>query len=270
MIAAVALAGLLPALPISAGVPASVASVADALRGLGYTDVAVSLRVFGGYVLQGRKGDDFVMVALGPDGRKLDQAQLYRDSDGNGVFGQDERLGPTQTAPLEAAVTAVLFGNGTPTGADGKESLDIPGFSQQAERLFADQSLRTSATERLGSGVPVAEETMVSKDQDKTGLQERGVQTTQTTTVDGLKVGNAVSWIIQDGGPGTDFAPLTISGNMPDADALRAQAVAQAPDAEALRSAISGAAPQADALRSSILAGVPSAEQIRAAILPPP
>lgn len=277
-----ALIGLLPSLA-GAGVPASVASVADALRGLGFADVSISLRVLGGYVLQGRKGDDFVTVALGPDGRQLDRAQLYRDSDGNGVFAQDERLGPTLTQPVQAAVTAALSGSGTPTAADGEESLDIPGFSQQAERLFADQSLRASAHERLGSGLAVTEETLLSSDLDQTGMQHRGGQTRQVTTADGLSQRNQTAWIIQPGGPATDFAPLSFGADMPDADALRADAVAQSPDPVALRRSITGAAPdhdslstaitstapRADDLRSAILATVPTADAVRAGILPP-
>ena len=113
-----ALIGLMPEVVLASGLPASVKAAAATLVNLGYTEVAVSFRVFGGYVLQGKLDDTFVMVALAADGTTIVQTELFRDLDGNGVVDSgDIGLVLLDFGPCEGCATD-LDGNGVVDSGD--------------------------------------------------------------------------------------------------------------------------------------------------------
>lgn len=276
VIGVVGLVGLSSGLAHGSEVPTTVDAVAASLEDAGYTEVAVTLRVFGGYVLQARKGDAFVMVALGADGVTLDHAEVFRDSDGDGVFGSDEALGPDETQPLRLMVTTALSApDPDPDGPDGGTGdvrggvVEIAGFAQRPESLFAGASLRASAREVLGSGHVVSTVEREETIEDTRGGQRRAVQTLQSQSMSGFEIRDQIATVMQPGGAPGEFQPLTFAGGFADADAIRADALSQTPDAESLRNSITGAAPDAEALRTRILGSIPSADAIRGAIVPP-
>jgi len=270
--AAVVVAGLSAAQPCSAAVPAQISSVAAALKALGYEEVAFTTRIFGGYVLQGRKGDDFVIVALGEAAKEIALVEIYRDADDNGVFGADEQVSPAEAEALQAQVETL---SATEAASEDEETVETPsqitiaGFTQQSEALFAGASLQSSAHEELGSDSLVTSETSTLTDVDITGEQSHKRETTQTTSFPALTIKDSFTSVIQPGGTTMSFAPLGFPGGLPDAEALRAGIISQTPDAETLGAVILGASGDADSLRAAILAGIPDAETIQSAIIPP-
>lgn len=270
--AAVVVAGLSAAQPSSAAVPDQVSSVAAALKTLGYEDVAFTTRVFGGYVLQGHKGDDFVMVALGKGAEEITLVEIYHDANANGVFATDEQVDPAEARALQAEVEALRDGEAASDDEETSETpseISIAGYKQQTEALFAGASVQSSAHEELGSDGLVTTETDTQTDVDITGEQSHKRETTQTISFPALTIKDSFTSVIQPGGATMSFAPLDFPGGLPDSDALRADILSQTPDADALGAAIQGAAGDADSLSAAILAGIPDAETIRASIIPP-
>jgi len=270
--AAVLMAGLSAAQLCSAAVPDQVSSVARALTALGYGEVAYTTRIFGGYVLQGRKGDDFVMVALGEAAEEISLVEIYHDADENGVFSADERVGPAETRALQAQVETL---SATEAASEDEETTETPsqitiaGFTQRSEALFAGSSIQSSAHEELGSDSLVTSETTTQTDIDITGEQGHKSETIQTVSFPSLTIKDSFTSVIQPGGATMSFAPLSFPGGFPDSEALRADIVSQTPDAEALGAVILGASGDSDSLRAAILAGIPDADTIRSAIIPP-
>lgn len=247
-----ALVGLMPSVVMASGLPLSVKAAAGMLANLGYADVSVSLRVFGGYVLQGKLDDTFVMIALSGDGKTLVRTELFRDLDGNGVFGQDEVLGANESQPLEAGIQAalsdpgsvVLTGDAAPVEL-GAQNLDIPGFSQQAQYLTVDSTLQVKAHEGLGVGMPGSFETRTETSIDSVGGQKRGLQVSQVTSLAGSRVWDRSTSVSQSGGTQMTFSP-------PDVAAIRANVASTTPDADAIRAEIQSNLPTEESIRSGI------------------
>lgn len=249
--------------PGAAPVPAAVAEIAATLEAQGYTQVRVTERIFGGYVVEGRKGADFAMIALLDDGRTLDHTELFRDADADGVFEQAETTGPAAQAALRSLVTATLAkpaGTTTTTRTALSGQTDIAGFNQQVTTLFAPRGMKVEATERLGSGGMMVQDTTQRRDLDADGVQRRGSVTTQTRSMAEFGSLNLSAVTALPGGPQGSFAPLTISAG---------DAAANAALASGIRSTVTASTPDATALRASILSTAPSADAIRAGITPP-
>ena len=253
----VALIGWMPSTAPAADLPAPVAAAAATLSNMGYSEVGVSLRVFGGYALHGQKEGVFVTIALSSDAKTLVSAMLFRDLDGNGVFGQDESLGPSETRPLTILIKTALSDPASvaaPTGTAAPEEnvardVDIPGFTQIFQTLPIGPILQITASERLGVGTPVLEETRTEISATSDGGQDNGQHVTQVTSVAGLHLrdrNTAVS--------GSGVTSVTLSQV----------------DVAAIRASVTSAAPDGNVLRESILASVPTSDSIRAGIAAPP
>lgn len=256
----------------AAELPPTVEAVAAALEDAGYDEVAVTLRVFGGYVVQASKDEDFVIVALAAGGKTLDHTQVFRDSDGDGVAGTDETLGPDVTAPLQSLIAAALSdpqGGGGDTRDVRSGAVEVSGFTQRSESLFSGTSLRASGHEVLGSGQVASTLERKVTHKDAVGEQRRAVQTEQLQSMSGFRIDDRIATVTESGGAPGAFLPLTLSSGFVDAEAIRADALSQAPDAGSLRATILGATPDAEALRSRILDGAPTADAIRATIVAP-
>ncbi len=249
--------GLTPVAVLANELPPSVAAAAATLRNLGYDDVAVSFRVFGGYVLQGKMGGDFAMVALSADGRTLERIELFHDLDANGVFGQDETLGSNETAPVEAMIWAALNDPSSievPVESDtrpevGPNDLYIPGFAQKSQVSVARNSLQANAYETLGFGTPAVFESRTETSIETLGQQDYGVKVDQVTSLPGLRVEDKVTVTSQ---PRRSTASFT------------------EPDVDAIQDSIVNATPDAVALKDSIMSKVPTSEDILLAIVAPP
>lgn len=247
--------GLMPSVVLANDLPASVKAAAATLVNLGYSDVAVSLRVFGGYVLQGKLDGAFATIALSPDGKTIISTALFRDLDGNGVFGQDESLGASETQPLEARIRTALSDPASvasPEGSvalqeNGIKDLNIPGFVQTSQNLLTGSSLQVKAWEQLGVGTPALMETQTVISVASDGEQDHGLQVTQINAASGLQVRDRNTVISQPGG-----GPVTFL--QPDVAAIRASVANTAPDANALRDAIQSNVPTADSIRAGIIA----------------
>lgn len=249
--------GVLPSVLWANDLPASVTAAEATLVNLGYSDVVVSLRVFGGYVLQGKLDGAFATIALSPDGKTIISTMLFRDLDGNGVFGQDESLGPNQTQPLEAFIRTALSDPASvtrPAGAAalqemGAKDLDTPGFVQTSQNLLTGPSLQVKAREQLGVGTPTLMETLTVISVESDAEQDHGLHVTQVNTASGLQVRDRDTVVSQPGGGQVTFSQ---------------------PDVAAIRASVASATPDADTLRAAIQSNTPTAESIRAGIATPP
>lgn len=244
-----------------ANVPAPVAEIAATLEAQGYTQVRVTERIFGGYVVEGRKGADFALIILQEDGRTLDHTELFRDADNNGIFAQDETTGPAAQAGLRSLVTATLAKPATAAGrkADGETNENI-GFAQQGTTLFAPRGLRLDASERLGSGGLAILDSTERRDIDAEGVQRRATFTTQTRTLSTFGSLSLSASTALPGGPAGSFAPISIPG---------VDSETRTEMANSIRSTVTATAPDATALKAAILSTAPSADAIRAGITPP-
>lgn len=254
------------------GVPAPVASVAAMLKEAGYTGVAVGQRVFGGYVVQGRAGDTFALFTIQPDGATLDTAELFRDSDGDGIFSNDEALHPDTARPLATAVRQALAAPESaeePEALTADDTLSMPGFAQQREPLFAGASLRVTAAEQVGSGAVTTQRERTEVQRSARGSAFQSFRVSETTSFSGLNDRQASASVIERGGVVGSFAPLSFGATAVDAAAIRDAAIANAPDADSLRESLTFAAPDSVAMEMAIRAGVPTADAIRAMIRPP-
>ncbi|OYU19385.1 MAG: hypothetical protein CFE34_05635 [Rhodobacteraceae bacterium PARR1] len=255
--------------------PTAVAAVANGLQTAGYSDVRVTERIFGGFAIQGRKGTDFAMIVLDAEGRMLDHAELFRDTDGDGVFETDETLGQPGRATLRKLIVASLDAKPGSAERDVLEgTADQPGFAQQSTTLFATGGLRLDASQTLGSGGVASQEQTLSLNSDGEGMQRRGEKRVQQETMAGLGILSLSATATTSGGADGTFAPLTV--NVPtgissgvDAQQIRSDVAGNAPDAASLTSTITAASPTAAALTQQILSNVPSADSIRAGITAP-
>lgn len=249
--------GLMPSVVLANELPASVKAAAATLVNMGYSDVAVSLRVFGGYVLQGKLGGAFATIALSTDGKTIISTALFRDLDGNGVFGQDEALGQRETQPLATMIRTALSDPASVAGQqaagavqeNGAADLDIPGFVQTSQNLITSSSLQVKAREQLGVGTPVLMETQTVIAVDSDREQDHGLHVTQVSTTSGLQVRDRNTVVSQPGGGQVTFSQ---------------------PDVAAIRASVASGTPNADALRAALQSNAPTAESIRAGIAPPP
>lgn len=256
--------------------PASIAAVAAGLESAGYTDVRVTERIFGGFAIEGVKGTDYAMIVADPKGNMLDHAELFRDSDGDGVFEASETLGIPGSTTLRRLIAEALDAPPPSTQRAAKlANSDTAGFGQSMESLFASGGMRLDAAQRLGNGSVVMSEMTQSLHADAEGFQRRGESRTQlnSTTGLGLKTISAIATL--PGGISGGFAPLTI--DLPDsftngvnAEEIRTNVISSAPDANALQASISASTPSAVALTAQILSTTPTANSIRATITGPP
>lgn len=254
----VALFGMQPSVPLAKELPATVKAVAAAMVKLGYTEVGVSLRVFGGFVLQGKMADTFVMIALSEDGTLLDRVEVFVDGDLNGVFGINESLGfDDQRSVINAIVAAFPDGEPItlPQGEGGQVALSndlnvvIPGFEQKFETSLTGTSMRVTASEKVGVDVPAFFEVITLTSKEADGQQNHGSTRTQVAEVAGLRSQNKDTNVSQSGGTTIGLTP---------------------PDAAEMRNNVLASAPNANTLREQIELHVPTAEGIRAGIVSPP
>jgi hypothetical protein len=261
------------ATPVAAqadGIPQPVAAVAAMLEAKGYSDVAVGQRVFGGYVVQGRTGDTFLLLTILRDGSTLGTAELFRDANADGVFANDEALHPTEVAAIAVQVRQTMAAPATgeetpPVELALEETRLMPGFAQRSDPLFAGASLRTDASERLWSGTVTTRRTLTERNEDTEGSALRSFRLSESTVLAGLGERQATASVTERGGVRGTFAPLSL--NLPDAGAIRDATVANAPDAEAMRQSLTAAAPDAEALQAAIVSQVPTADAIRATVV---
>lgn len=255
--------------------PAPVAAVIVGLEKAGYTDVRVTERIFGGFAIQGRKGGDFALIAIDAQGQLLDHAELFRDADNDGVFETDETLGTRGQVALRDLVIASLAATKGSAERDlNYGTVDVAGFKQNANSLFAPGGLRVVANETLGSGGMSQHEQSVSLDADGTGYQRRGVRTVQQDSMAGFGLLSLSATAVLPGGVSGAFAPLSVdtpqgvTSGVNEAE-IRSSVAANAPNAAALQASITSAAPNAAALTATIMAAAPTAEQVRAGISAP-
>lgn len=247
--------GLMPSVVLAKELPASVKAAATTLVNLGYTEVAVSLRVFGGYVLQGSLDGAFLVLALSPDGKTLVSTNLFRDLDGNGVFGQDESLGLNQTQPLATMLLTALADPSSVAGPSGQDvphddfagDLNIPGFGQTSQNLLTGPILQVKAREQIGVGMPSSLETQTVTSIETGDEQRHGLQVTQINAASGLYVWDRDTVVSQPGGGSVTFS-------QPDVAAIRAGVVSAQPDVAALRTFIYTNIPTEDSIRAGIAA----------------
>lgn len=269
------MAGLGLSVAGAATLPAPIAAVAAGLEKAGYTDVRVTERVFGGFAIQGMKGTDFAMIALNAEGKMLDQAEIFRDVDVDGVFETDETLGIPGRDILRDLIVAAL--EAPPASAERElkyGAVNASGFTQNMQTLFAPGGLRLDAGETLGSGGVASREKILMLDTDGDGLQRRGEKRVQEQTMAGLGFLTLSATATTKGGITGSFAPLTV--DVPDgitsgvdAEEIRNTVAANTPDAAALESSIIAASPSAAALTAQIMSTAPTAESIRATITAP-
>lgn len=271
--------GLIAGLGIaSAGavtLPDPIAAVVAGLERSGYTNVRVTERIFGGFTIQGNKGNDFAMIALDAEGKMLDHAEMFRDADGDGVFETNETLGVAGRDALRTLVMSALAAPAGTTDRDVTFGLaDTPGFAQNMESLFAPGGLRISAGQELGSGGIGFQEKMVSLDADAEGIQRRGERRVQQESMAGFGILSFSAQTAGSGGVTGSFAPLTVDAPTSvdagvNAEEIRSSVNANAPDRTALQNSITAGAPNAAELTQQIVSAAPTAESIRAGITAP-
>ena len=251
----VSLLGMQPSGLWAKDLPVTVKAVAAAMADMGYTDVGVSLRVFGGYVLQGKMDDTFVMIALSENGTRLDRVEIFVDQDSNGVFGINESLGSDDQRFLMNAIVAAFpreLANGLPQEVGEQVALTndlnvtVPGFTQEFEASVTGTSMRIMASEKLGVGVPTLIDVTNATSKDVEGEQVLGSKRKQVVEVAGLLSRSRDTNVSHSGGTKVGLTPS-------DAAGIRDNVLASTPDSNTLRDQIELHVPTADGIRAGIV-----------------
>ena len=251
----VSLLGMQPSGLWAKDLPVTVKAVAAAMADMGYTDVGVSLRVFGGYVLQGKMDDTFVMIALSENGTRLDRVEIFVDQDSNGVFGINESLGSDDQRFLMNAIVAAFpkeLAIGLPQEVGEQVALTndlnvtVPGFTQEFEASVTGTSMRIMASEKLGVGVPTLIDVTNATSKDVEGEQVLGSKRKQVVEVAGLLSRSRDTNVSHFGGTKVGLTPS-------DAAGIRDNVLASTPDSNTLRDQIELHVPTADGIRAGIV-----------------